>query len=736
MVRRIYLTLLALTLAIGSSFAENNYGLASSCQNGVILHCFNWTLNQIKNRLPEIAAAGYTSVQTSPLQVYGNGSEWYWIYDPYGFRVGNKLGSKDALRTLCAEADKYGIKVIVDVVANHLAGGTSGAAGYYSGIDTEFQNNSYWHSGINDIDYSNRYSITKGKISGLPDLNTESAFVQGKVKAYVDTLKACGVDGIRWDAAKHIGLPTDWDNASSNFWTNVLDKTLFNYGEVLDYPCSSDDGTLAKRYCNLMSITDNTYSNTVAGCINAGNLNFSYGVLTGRGCPDSKLVLWPESHDTYCNNSTSGYSVYNINKAWAIVGSRSGYTALYFSRPKGSTVIGAEGKSDWKDAEVVAVNHFHNAMVGQKEYFNIDNGTACILREKGCVLVKYSGSGSVSVANKQSFVASGTYKDEITGNTFTVTSSSISGTIGSTGIAVVYAGYSGTTPTPTDTTTTSKVDSTKLVLNKGEQAVFFERPSSWDSSINAYAWTGTTTVTEFTDAWPGSAATSIGGLVSKWTYTGSSTISGGLIFNDGTNQTSDFTWTNGGYYTIDGLQKTITASGDTTATNPTTGTWTVTFTKPSSWGSSINAYVYSAETGSVVELGKWPGKAMTVNSDGTYSLTFDLNIKSGYIIFNDGTNQTKGDPGFVLYNNGFYNVDGYDHSTVTSIGIPDGNVTNNVLGVFAHNGILYVNSAKACRISVIGLDGRSYYYQVHQGLNSIDSLAHGLYIVAHQKVIL
>jgi alpha-amylase len=373
-------------------------------------------------------------------------------------------------------------------------------------------------------------------------------------------------------------------------------------------------------------------------------------------------------------------------------------------------------------------------MIGQKEYFNIDNGTACILREKGCVLVKYSGSGSVSVSNKQSTVAAGTYKDEITGNTFKVTSSTISGTIGSTGIAVVYAGYNGTTIV--DTTANTKVDSTKLVLYKGEQAVFFERPATWDASINTYAWAGTTKVTEFAGAWPGSAATSIGGLVYKWKYTGSSTITGGVIFNDGTNQTKDLTWVNGGYYTVDGLKKTIAESSDTVPANPTSNSWTVTFTKPSTWGKTVNAYVYSAESGSVVELSKWPGKAMTANSDGTYSLTFDLNIKSGYIIFNDGTNQTKGDPGFVLYNNGFYNVDGYDHSTVTSIGMPNGNATNDVTGVFAHNGILYVNSAKACRISVIGLDGRTYYYQVHQGLNTIDSLAHGLYIVAHQKVIL
>ena len=34
----------------------------------------------------------------------------------------SELGTKAELESLCKEAENYGIKVIVDVVANHLAG--------------------------------------------------------------------------------------------------------------------------------------------------------------------------------------------------------------------------------------------------------------------------------------------------------------------------------------------------------------------------------------------------------------------------------------------------------------------------------------------------------------------------------------------------------------------------------------------------------------------------------------
>ena len=39
----------------------------------------------------------------------------------------------------------------------------------------------------------------------MPDLNTESNYVQGIIHKYIQELKDIGVAGVRWDAAKHIG---------------------------------------------------------------------------------------------------------------------------------------------------------------------------------------------------------------------------------------------------------------------------------------------------------------------------------------------------------------------------------------------------------------------------------------------------------------------------------------------------------------------------------------------------
>lgn len=48
--------------------AQTDYGLMDTADGSAILHCFNWSYNNIKANLKDIAEAGYTAVQTSPVQ--------------------------------------------------------------------------------------------------------------------------------------------------------------------------------------------------------------------------------------------------------------------------------------------------------------------------------------------------------------------------------------------------------------------------------------------------------------------------------------------------------------------------------------------------------------------------------------------------------------------------------------------------------------------------------------------
>lgn len=67
------------TTTTTSSGESNDYNLVNNIQDGVILHCFNWNLNNIKNNLKNIAEAGFSAIQTSPMQQqkdYSKNNNW------------------------------------------------------------------------------------------------------------------------------------------------------------------------------------------------------------------------------------------------------------------------------------------------------------------------------------------------------------------------------------------------------------------------------------------------------------------------------------------------------------------------------------------------------------------------------------------------------------------------------------------------------------------------------------
>ena len=110
-----------------------DYGLCDNVKQGAILHAWCWSFNTIKENLHDIAEAGFTTVQTSPANqclVGENGGmsiwsengqgKWEYHYQPTDWKIGNyQLGTREEFKAMCEEADKYGIKIIVDVLPIH-----------------------------------------------------------------------------------------------------------------------------------------------------------------------------------------------------------------------------------------------------------------------------------------------------------------------------------------------------------------------------------------------------------------------------------------------------------------------------------------------------------------------------------------------------------------------------------------------------------------------------------------
>lgn len=429
------LLMLVMLFSMASNiFADNKYGLKDKIQDGVILHCFDWTLADIQEEIPNIAKAGFTAVQTSPVhERAGKGSVWYDVYRPYDFKIGNGLGTEADLKALCAEAHKYGVKVIVDVVANHTD---------HPNVAERLKDESLYHERFGVGNWHDRHQVTFGMI-GMWDLDTNNPTVQAIIKQYIQDLKACGVDGIRWDAIKHIGLPSEGDS----FMKNVVDQEMYNYGEILD-STGGDDNVLFPEYQTYMSITDNGYGNGFANSFAGGSINESVGNFNQRKAKTEKLVYWGESHDTYANDGgeSKNKSQNVIDRAYAVVAGNNGATALYFSRPfqkgKNDIKFGDKGSVHFKDAEVAQVNHMHNVCAGEPNYYVKGNGVCAQVRKSGAIIVLGSGSDrDVTVANGAGdgkWLKSGTYKDMVSGGAFTVNASTISGHVGESGIAVIY----------------------------------------------------------------------------------------------------------------------------------------------------------------------------------------------------------------------------------------------------------------------------------------------------------
>ena len=664
--------------------------LQSNVQNGVTLQCWNWSYNNIKANMDTIAKLGYSAIQTSPIQQAKEstvgltvGNRWWMYYQPATFTIDNTgnsaLGTKSEFEAMCAKAHEDGVKVIVDVVANHMGNQTSNNLS--TSIPSDLRDDSScWHNiSVNISDYSNRYNITQYCMGGLPDLNTASSKVQGYVLTYLKECIDAGADGFRFDAAKHIETPQDSSSGcGSDFWPNVVDAaktyasssrgiSLYCYGEILDQPDLS--GTLPiSAYTQYISVTDNNQGNNLRNYVNNGNASAAGSSSYCKSTTADKLVLWAESHDTWANNESSGVSTANINKAWALVAARNAAMGLYFARPNSTgTILGTADTTGWSYSEVGKVNIFHNVFAGQTEYMASEGNIAyCERGTSGAILVNCSGTNAdISVTAHK--MAAGTYTDQISGNTFTVANGKISGSIGSTGIAVVYNTKAIVDPgtSSSTVTTTSNVAYLKL-------------PSGWSTPVYCYVYSGSN-ASNRNAAWPGVAMTKVSDGVYKYAVSDSIT-SPKVMFTDGKTQypasgqaglslTGNMIYADGswGNYTAVAGDSSSAASSASTVTE----TRTAYLSKPSGWGSTLYCYVYSADDESNRNAA-WPGIAMTNVSGSVYKYQISDSITNPRVMFTDGSNQypSSGQAGLtmtsdsMIYQNGSWST--YSGTVTTS----------------------------------------------------------------------
>lgn len=475
----------------------NEYGLTVDVEDGTILHTWCWSYATVKENIPEIAAAGFSAIQVSPISLCKVGGTkinggWYWHYQPVNYEVfGNyQMGTLDDFKAMCDEAHSYGLKVIVDTVINHC---TSDYGAIDESITGGFDGQAFHDHSEHDHpsaswSENDRYEETQYPLSGLYDWNTQRQDVQDYLKTFLEKCVEYGADGFRYDAAKLIELPDDTsakygDEFSSDFWPYVLENgASFQYGESLqeggahEYNKGADaasgyndqDTSRLSAYQALefttpdgekqgFFTTASYYGFRVRDCVSNGNMDADYvgDFLMPEGATIHQTVTWVESHDNYCNNSSyKDLNDQQVIQAWAIIAARAGGTPLFYSRPNNSSaskpwgddVIGPAGSDMYKDPQVVAVNFFGNEMgddapeylsnpMGNSAVLMIERGTADFA---GSVIINTSDEDIVLQDVAVNAMADGTYTDAAYGGTFVVEGGKLSGTVKAGMVAVVY----------------------------------------------------------------------------------------------------------------------------------------------------------------------------------------------------------------------------------------------------------------------------------------------------------
>lgn len=207
--------------AVGAAQEDGDIDLGS----GAVYQYYHTPWVEVRESLGAVATAGYDAIQVPPAQR----SKRTWADPkPRGYQPIDHLdfdsafGTETEYRAMVEQAHEHGLVVIADAVVNHMA----------EGVDFE----KFPHFGWGDFrhrgpirDDTDEWELQHRDLEGLPDLRQESEHVQEILEAYVQKYAEMGVDGIRWDAVKHV--PAWFFRDHANPW--AAERGLFTVGEVL-----------------------------------------------------------------------------------------------------------------------------------------------------------------------------------------------------------------------------------------------------------------------------------------------------------------------------------------------------------------------------------------------------------------------------------------------------------------------------------------------------------------------
>ncbi len=419
----------------------------------VILHAFNWSYTDVKNKATEIANIGYKAVLVAP-PLKSSGCEWYQRYQPQDWRViDHCLGNKQSFKAMIDALNAKGVVVYADIVLNHMANERNGATDFpgNAALTDYASRRSYWnnqklfgnldnglvspwdfHEAKCISDYNNVWQVQNWRLCGpspdrgLPDLDPNS-YVLEQQRSYLQALKNLGVKGFRVDAAKHM---TNWH--INQIFTSTIKSDMHVFGEVI-----TGGGTSSSDYQNFLgpylSATDHdAYDFPLLNAMRNALMpsgwmsSLENPQASGNALPGHRAVTMPITHDIPTN---SGFRYLIMNPtdehlAYAYVLGRSDGAPMVFSDKTGTD--SGRWVDDYKQSDIKSMVFFHNRVQGQgQEGVWADQCVLTFQRGKeGVVGINKCGEERwVKLNTSGKFYWYRTYRDALSGETFSISSS-------------------------------------------------------------------------------------------------------------------------------------------------------------------------------------------------------------------------------------------------------------------------------------------------------------------------
>ena len=547
--KKIYTTAFALFLSL-SAMAQGwpaNYG-------GVMLQGFYWDSYEdtqwttLEDEAEELSK--YFDLIWVPNSGYCNTTTNFMGYLPiWWFNHLSAFGTEDELRSMIATYKELGTGIIEDVVINHKNGDTNWCDFPEETWDGQTLTWSLADICVGDDDGATEaegYEISGAEDTGEDfyggrDLDHTGENVQNNVKIYLDfLLNELGYTGFRYDMVKgyapeytslynqsaqpEFSVGEYWDGTTSNvkWWINGTKDDDGNIqSAAFDFPMKYHINDVFESASDWSTLNDNSL------------------VMDSDYC--RYAVTFIDNHDTYRTDDSSGDPLTaNVEAANAFILSLPGTPCVFLPHLQ-----------QYEEAI--------KKLILVRKAAGITNQSSILLslaQSDGYVLRVQGDNGKIQLQLGSPNISVDGYSLALEGTNYQL-----------------YA-EDGIDLSALDSVEANLFDSEVVIpdfctYDDDEMCAFFEAPTSWTDDIMCWAWNSSSNFTGGT--WPGVECTYLGDTdegkaVYKWEGgTLSDDIPTGIIFsNNGSPQTADLDFENGGYYTYYGLQAVVTGIADIT----------------------------------------------------------------------------------------------------------------------------------------------------------------------------